>query len=357
MAEIWLYSLTLLLFAFSLALMRWLLPKLIKLLKQKGKIGIDVHKLDKPEVAEMGGLSILIVAISSSLIAVGFLVSVYDINNATLLIQVITFIVVLVLVGLIGIIDDLYRLGSKTKPILVALASFPLIFANLLYINPSDPVFNTDPYFPLVGQGFDINVLYWLLIPLAITMAANAVNMMDVVNGSMSGPCIIVFGTLLICSFIKQPISIIGVILSSIMLGCVIIFYYYNRFPAKVFAGDVGALTIGSSLALIGIMGGLEVVTVVVAMPFIINAFQMLASVRGLVEGRKLKERPSIVRSDGTIAASTKMKAPLTLMRITMAKGPLREPEITRQFILLTLFSAILAIITAMLTYHVNILG
>lgn len=321
--------------------MHIILPWLIKKLKEKGKVGIDVHKLDKPEVAEMGGISILIIACAVAILPMIF----SDIFFVK--IQMFVFIMVVGLAGFIGIIDDIYGLGSKMKPLLVAGASIPLLIANLIYFNH---IFYPKPDFPLVGQGFDIDYLYWILVPVGIAMAANAVNMMDVVNGSMSGPCVIVFGVLLICSLLKQPMSEVGALLSAIMLGIMIIFYKYNRFPAKVFSGDVGSLTIGVALGMIAIMGGLEIVTIVVAMPFIINAFQILASVRGFVEGRKHKIRPSIVQSDGTIAANTDIRAPITLMRIIMAKGPQKEPKIARNFTTLTLFCGILAIITIILT-------
>ncbi|MFX1293968.1 MAG: hypothetical protein ACFFD2_03775 [Promethearchaeota archaeon] len=350
MENIWIYSLIIILFTVSIVLMRIILPPLIKKLKGKGKIGIDMHKLDKPEVAEMGGISILIVACVTALIPLIIC------DNFFVKIQMIVFISVIGLVGLVGIIDDLFQLGAKIKPIIVTGASLPLIIANLIWYNQ---IFNTDPNFPLIGSGFRITIIYWLLVPVALTMAANAVNMIDVVNGSMSGPCIVIFGTLLICSLLKPEMdqyTITGAFLSAIMLGIMIIFYKYNRFPARVFSGDVGAFSIGGALALIGIMGSLEVVTVVVAIPLIINAFQMLSSVRGFVEGRKLKERPSIVKSDGTIVASAKIKAPITLMRIVLAKGPKKEPEISRQFMVLTLFCAILAIITLILTDYINLL-
>jgi len=335
------------LFVVSLVLMRVLLPFFMKWLKEKGKIGIDVHKLNKPEVTEMGGITILIVACVVALIPMIF------INDFIIRMQIIIFISVVGLVGLIGLLDDLYRLGSKIKPLLTAGASLPLIIANLILIQGGQKIFSIDPNFPLVGNAFQITVLYWLLIPIAIAMAANAVNMMDVVNGAMSGPCIVVFGTLLICSLMKNPISEIGALLSAIMLGVMIIFYKYNRFPARIFSGDVGAFTIGGALAMIAIMGGLEVVTIVVAMPFVVNAFQILSSVRGFVEGRKIKERPSIVQPDGKIAATRGAKAPITLMRLTMAKGPLKENEIARHFMVLTLFCGVLAIITMILTYYI----
>jgi len=344
MDDLWIYLFIIILITGSLILMRILLPPLIEKLKRKGKIGIDVHKLNKPEVAEMGGISVLIVICVMAIIPIIF----YD--DFIVKMQMLVFIIVVGLVGFIGIIDDIYELGAKIKPLLVAGASFPLLIANLIWFNQ---IFNSDPIFPLIGSSFRITILYWLLVPIALTMAANAVNMMDVVNGSMSGPCIIIFGTLLLCSLIRPQTSVSGAFLSAIMLGAMIIFYKYNKFPAKVFSGDTGTLTVGAALALTGIMGGLEIVTVVVAMPFIINAFQLLASVRGLVEARKIKERPSIVQSDGKIAASTNIKAPMTLMRIVMAKGPLKEPEIARQFLILTLFCAALAFVTHILTYYV----
>jgi UDP-N-acetylglucosamine--dolichyl-phosphate N-acetylglucosaminephosphotransferase len=345
MEPIWICFWAVILIIVSIVLMRIIQPWLIKELRAKGKIGIDVHKLDKPEVAEMGGISILIVACTVAVLPIIFT------DLVIVRIQIIVFMGVVGIAGIIGLIDDLYGLGSKMKPLLVAGASIPLLIANFVYLNQ---IFNPWPDFPLVGQGFNIDYLYWILVPIGIAMAANAVNMIDVVNGSMSGPCVIIFGVLLICSLLKQPVSEVGVLLSAIMFGVMLIFYKYNRFPAKVFSGDVGSLAIGAALGAIAIMGGLEVVTIVVAMPLIINAFQILASVRGFVEGKKHKSRPSIVKSDGTIAASTDNKAPLTLMRIIMAKKPLKEPEIARNFTSLTIFCGVLAIITLILTDYIK---
>lgn len=343
MEIIWVFTLIIILFTVSILLMRLILPYFIKLLKAKGKIGIDVHKPEKPEVTEMGGVSILIVACIAAVIPLIFF------DEFAIKLQMLFFILVLGLVGLIGIIDDLYELGAKIKPLLVAGASFPLLIGNFIWFNT---LFSPEPWFPLIGPGFRITIIYWILVPIALTISANAVNMIDVLNGSMSGPCIVIFGTLLFCSILRPNISISGAFLSAIMFGIMIIFYKYNKFPAKIFSGDTGSLTIGGALALIGIMGGLEVVTVIVAIPLVINAFQMLASVRGFVEARKIRERPSIPKPDGTIEANTDPKAPITLMRIVMAKGPMKEPEISRQFLVLTIFCAGLAIITHILTYY-----
>jgi UDP-N-acetylglucosamine--dolichyl-phosphate N-acetylglucosaminephosphotransferase len=343
MEPIWICFWAVILLVVSIIVMRIIQPWLIKELRARGKIGIDVHKLDKPEVAEMGGISVLIVACAVAVLPLIFT------DQFIVKIQMLVFMGVVGIAGIIGLIDDLYGLGSKMKPLLVAGASIPLLIANFVYFNQ---VFNPKPDFPLVGPGFEIDIVYWMLVPVGIAMAANAVNMIDVVNGSMSGPCVIIFGVLLICSLLK--LSEVGVLLSSIMLGVMLIFYKYNRFPAKVFSGDVGSLAIGAAMGAIAIMGGLEVVAIVVGMPLIINAFQILASVRGFVEGRKHKSRPSIVKSDGTIAASTDNKAPLTLMRIIMAKKPLKEPEIARNFTSITIFCGILAIITLIFTYYLK---
>ena len=72
MDDIWIWIFTVILFSVSIILMQLILPRLIKKLKEKGKIGIDVHKLDKPEVAEMGGISVLIVACLMALVPLFF---------------------------------------------------------------------------------------------------------------------------------------------------------------------------------------------------------------------------------------------------------------------------------------------
>ncbi|MEX2702245.1 MAG: hypothetical protein Q6368_004175 [Candidatus Baldrarchaeota archaeon] len=306
-----------------------LVPFLIRKFKEKGIVGVDVHKPEKPEIPEMGGLSILISIIVSTV----FLIIVC--NNLTKFF--ITFLMVVVVVGIIGAIDDIKPLNPKLKPTLTALASLPII------------IFGTyvpRPVFPIIGKT-RLTIVYPLLIIAGLAVSTNAVNMLDVFNGSMAGTCSILLLTLLISSIILG--SNIGILLSAITLGSLIAFFYYNKYPAKIFSGDVGSLTVGAAIATIAVMGRLEIVTVVAMMPHIMNGFHSLASIGGLLERRQIKARPTKVLADGRLAASKDPKAPITLARLILAGGPLYENEVVKVFILLSIYSGVLAILTALL--------
>jgi len=198
------------------------------------------------------------------------------------------------------------------------------------------------PVFPIIGKT-RLTIVYPLLIIAGLAVSTNAVNMLDVFNGSMAGTCSILLLTLLISSIILG--SNIGILLSAITLGSLIAFFYYNKYPAKIFSGDVGSLTVGAAIATIAVMGRLEIVTVVAMMPHIMN----VASIGGLLERRQIKARPTKVLADGRLAASKDPKAPITLARLILAGGPLYENEVVKVFILLSIYSGVLAILTALL--------
>ena len=128
-----------------------------------------------------------------------------------------------------------------------------------------------------------------------------------------------------------------------------IAYYRFNRYPAKVFSGDVGSLTVGAAIGALAIVGQLEVVTIIALTPFIMNSFYMLTSLRGLMEYRRVKEPATRVLPDGRIAANKHPEAPIPLIRMILARGPLTEPEIVKGFYLLSLCSALLAVLTAAL--------
>ncbi len=328
------------------------MPYIIKIMKRRDIVGVDVHKLKKPEVAEMGGLGILfgliiaclVLFLGSGFIDLGF----FDI-------RILIFLAVLFIAGLIGIIDDLKALGPKVKPLLTMLACLPILLYTwtLGLIPPFLPAYIPAPYLPFLGAA-RLSIVYPLiLIPLAIAITSNAVNMSDVFNGVMPLTTIIMFFALLIVSVFMMLIGIaeagLGLLFSSIMIGALFAYYYYNRYPAKVFAGDTGSLLVGAAFGATAIMGRLEIVAIIALLPAIMNAFYSLVSIGGLLERRQMKARPTVFQEDGTLAASNDANAPLTLTRLVVARGPLTEQLITLSLATLTLASSILAILTVFL--------
>jgi UDP-N-acetylglucosamine--dolichyl-phosphate N-acetylglucosaminephosphotransferase len=310
------------------------MPFLIKHLKKKGITGIDIHKPNKPEIPEMGGLAILAAIISTQIVLL-FLIGAY-------IYEFLAFISVILLAGCIGIYDDLKGLGPKKKPLLLMILSMCTVFPLLVF-----GVVIPRPLLPIIGKT-RLTIIYWIVLPFAIAVPANAVNMLDVFNGSMPITCIIVSLALLICAIILD--SPLGIIFSLSLIGTLFAFLKFNKFPAKVFSGNVGSLTVGAAIGVIAVIGRLEIAAIIALMPHIMNAFHILASMGGLKEGKTLTKRPIRILQDGTLAANPDKDAPLTLTRLILARGPLTETEIVKIFGIISLFCAILAVISIVIT-------
>ena len=289
-------------------------------------VGVDVHKQRKPEVPEMCGVCILVG------LAVSILVSLAILPNYA--VDFLVFLSVVLFSGLIGAVDDLRRLGPRIKPLLTAFASLPILLTR---------IYDPRPILPLVGRT-RLTIIYPLLIPFAIAVPSNAVNMLDPLNGVMSGTCSIVVFVLTVSAAILGHWN--AVILGAGLLGALLAFYRYNRFPSRVFPGNVGTLAVGAAIGALVVIGRLEAIGVVAMMPHIMNGFYFLASVGGLYERRQMAARPIRVLSDGRLAASPNKSSPLTLTRIILAVGPMKEEEAIRYFFLLTAFSGFLAFLT-----------
>jgi len=82
-------------------------------------------------------------------------------------------------------------------------------------------------------------------------------------------------------------------------------------------------------------------------MPAVINSFLFLSSVKRIVEHRQIKGKPVEHTNDFRLKATSDKTAPVTLVRLILAGGPLSEKQVTFSIFKLAVFSGILAIITA----------
>ena len=244
--------------------------------------------------------------------------------------------------GAIGVIDDLHPLGARSKPVLTALASIPILALGAYFPYPE---------IPLVGMA-RFTIVYPLLIPIAIAVTSNSINMMDVMNGAMPGTVAIISATaagILLFSGKVQTGSI-----AAILFTAMLAFYYFNKFPSRVFSGDTGSLSVGAALGALAIIGRLEAVMLVALIPHIMNSFYGLASVRGLRERREILQRPTRLLDNGLLQASNEKGAPVTLTRLILAAGPLGEKQIVRSMMILTAISSVLAVVTYWITVVVK---
>jgi len=331
------------------ALLTWFLSKFFL---KKGIYGHDVHKKNRPKVAEMGGVGIVIVLLVVLVCCIFIFPDYWQFFSVSA--------IVVLLVGFIGVWDDLKTLGGIAKPFLLLLPSIPILIWQVV-VNPAFEkgellLFNPRPFLPLIGS-ITITIIYWLLVPFAITVLSNATNMLDVMNGSTPVTMLFVTGTAIISTIVlkvqkKTTVDTFpGMVLAVLLFGCLFAFFWFNRYPARIFCGDTGSLTIGAMIALVAIFGRIEIIIIIAMMPQIMNSFQILSSIKGFRERREIKERPTIVHDTEEISANPHKKAPLTLTRWLVAKQPLYEHEIVFAMGITSFFSSILALITLALIY------
>jgi len=123
-------------------------------------------------------------------------------------------------------------------------------------------------------------------------------------------------------------------------------FYKYHKFPSRIFPGDSGAVMFGATYGVIAIVGQVEVIAAIAILPAIINSFLFLSSVKKIVEHRQIKN-PVKHTDDFMLKSTDENHAPITLVRLLIAKKPLSEKQICDEILKLATFSGVLAIITA----------
>ncbi|HLI46747.1 MAG TPA: hypothetical protein VKU94_06085 [Geobacterales bacterium] len=322
-----LIELSLIFFISSLAMVFFQVPFWMSFFLKKGKTGIDIHKENRPVIPEMCGVAILI-----SLTVLGVILYIIVPNLAY-----ITVISVALIGGIIGLIDDLVDLGGKVKPLLTLLASIPIFILGQYQPHPALP------FIPSTR----LTIIYPILIPLGIAISTNAVNMLNVVNGSTPLLLMPIFLSLMIISFIQGSFSPIPVI--ALALGALLAFYFYNKYPARAFMGNNGDFFLGAYLGAIAITFHLEVATLVAMFPYIMHGFYALSSVGRLFEHKEIRNKPVVFRS-GLLYSSSDPQAPMTLLRLIVLKQPLSEKQVGYVFFFMSCLSSTLAVITSLLT-------
>ncbi|MGB9718162.1 MAG: hypothetical protein ACP5PQ_01290 [Thermoproteota archaeon] len=317
--------------ATSMLTLKYIARNFIKL----GISGVDYHKPGKPRIPEMGGLAFIIGVAAASIPAV--LLSLY-------VSEVLGVMFTVLATGLVGVIDDLKKLGAVEKPLLTAAAGLPLIL-----LHP----YSGSLVLPL-GIIFRIPLIYTVVIPGLLAVVSNSVNMFDTMNGTATGSSLMVLTTLTLTVALKHFTGggfdmFLTSLLFSIVFPPMLALFTYNKYPARVFVGDTGTLSIGGALLAFSVVQGCEIPLIISLLPHLTNGFFNLSSVGRLFERSELKERPIVVSENGTIYANRDLKAPITLTRFVAALGFRSEKEIIKAIMTLCALSNGLTILTVAL--------
>jgi UDP-N-acetylglucosamine--dolichyl-phosphate N-acetylglucosaminephosphotransferase len=227
-------------------------PWLIKNLKGTSAVGKDLNKPGHPLIPEMGGLAVVI----------GFYVgvNVLTIWGENDLPSAIFYLSLLAVLGaaVTGIMDDLFRMRQRVK------AFLPFIFA----IPLGSAMVDTNN---TILVGIDFGILMLLIAPFGITSAANAANMLEGFNGLGVGLGIIITSSMIIISFITGQTE--GLFLLFPLLGALLAFLWFNKYPSRIFPGDSMTLFVGATIACAAIISNLKAYGAILFIPLIVEFF------------------------------------------------------------------------------------
>lgn len=198
--------------------------------------------------------------------------------------------------GIIGFVDDYKKVVEKNPKGLsarqkmfwqVLLAGAVAVY---LFITPG---FSEQLFFPFF-KNFHPDLWIWF-IPFAILVvvgASNAVNLTDGLDGLAIGPVAINAATYMLFAYVAghatlsaylQVPRVVGAgelaVVCGAMVGAGLGFLWYNSYPAEVFMGDVGSLSLGGTLGIIAVLTKQEILLVIVGGVFVVEALSVIFQV------------------------------------------------------------------------------
>jgi len=313
------------------------IPIVIKKMRKADFCGIDVNKLEKPKIPEMGGIGGILGFTLGTTITLGLVKYVDSIDESPVLVA----ICVLSIASLIGIMDDISILNRKEKAWFITFASLPLIISQ-----KGESIIDILIYqFEFSGSYY---YLFWLIIvPIGISGIANALNMSGGYNGVESGQMVVISLTLIVISLIRDVDLSITIVFAGVF-GASFALYWFNKYPAKIFIGDVGQLGFGAVLGSAVIMSGLMIFGVICILPAFYELFATL-KYKFLNIERKEVCRDPIIMPDGTLKPPD-FASDYTLFYLILSKKPLSEKGLSNIIISIYCFFGIISIILSLFT-------
>jgi phospho-N-acetylmuramoyl-pentapeptide-transferase len=252
---------------------------------------------DKVGTPTMGGLLILIAVVVATLLWA-------DLGNRFIWVALFTTISF----GIIGWIDDYRKLvdknprgmGARNKFMCQSLAG--LVASLFLFYTAESPV-ETELLVPLfkniaIPLGFGFIALTWFVI----VGTSNAVNLTDGLDGLAIMPTVMVAGALGIFAYVtgnsiySEYLSVPYIagagevlIFCAALVGAGLGFLWFNTYPAQVFMGDIGALSLGAAIGVVAVIVRQEIVLVVMGGIFVIETVSVILQVASFkLVGRRI---------------------------------------------------------------------
>jgi phospho-N-acetylmuramoyl-pentapeptide-transferase len=200
--------------------------------------------------------------------------------------------------GVIGYVDDYKKLvlqdpaGISATQKLFWQSSAALIAAIALYVTATDAVQTSllIPYFKdlAIPLGlFQVVVTYFFIVGFS-----NAVNLTDGLDGLAIMPTVLVGGALGIFAYVTGNVNFSGylgipyvagtgeiLVFCTSLAGAGLGFLWFNTYPAQVFMGDIGALSLGAALGIVAVVVRQEIVLAIMGGVFVVETLSVMIQV------------------------------------------------------------------------------
>ena len=202
--------------------------------------------------------------------------------------------------GFIGFLDDYAKIAKRRSlgltgrhKIVLQIFFSSIVGVVLIILAKQGAYYSTRLVLPFIKWWQpDLGYFYIALVILVIVGCSNAVNLTDGLDGLAIGSVLIasaaytalayisghaVFSQYLLLPFTKQAAEI--TIFGGAMVGASIGFLWYNAYPAEVFMGDVGSLSLGAAIGTIAVLIKQEFLLILVGGLFVIEALSVIIQV------------------------------------------------------------------------------
>ena len=385
----------------SLVISAWFGEKFIKYLKSKQitetqrDASIDPFGVKKIGVPSMGGI-IIIVSILIPVLLLGRLRNIY----------LILMIITTVWLGFLGGMDDFIKIfhhnkeGLKGKYKIVGQIGIGLIVGLVLWSSPDVKMYEnlsiqrqgqemvvkhrteakkslktTIPF--VKGHNLDYSylmsfcgkyktaagwILFVIMTILVVTAVSNGANLNDGMDGMCAGNSAIIGVALGILAYVSSHIEFASylnimyipdsqelVVFMCAFVGALIGFLWYNAYPAQVFMGDTGSLTIGGIIAVCAIIIHKELLLPILCGIFFVESLSVILQVWYYKTGKRRGVKQRIFRRTPIHDNFRTQDSQLDADCRYVIKGPhtvVHESKITLRFWIVTIILAALTIIT-----------
>jgi len=403
-AHIWAYISfrSLLTLILSLIISAWFGEKFIKYMKRlnisevQRDASIDPFGVEKKGVPTMGGI-IIIVSILLPVILLGRMRNIY----------LILMIVTTIWLGFLGFLDDYIKIfrrnkeGLKGKYKIIGQVSIGLIVGLVLYLSP-DAVMRENVSMEKQGQEMVVKhksnaekslkttipfmknhnldysemmsfcgehkvaagwILFVIMTIIVVTAVSNGANLNDGMDGMCAGNSAVIGVALGILAYVSSHIEYASylnimyipgseelVVFICAFVGAMIGFLWYNAYPAQVFMGDTGSLTIGGIIAVCAIIIHKELLLPILCGIFFVESLSVIIQTQWFKIQKRKGKRVRVFRATPIHDNFRKLDSQLDATSQYILKGwphrPFHESKITIRFWIVTIILAALTIIT-----------